>query len=79
MSEKHEYWMYRFDGEDSPRGPIDMNKPVTAKQIINYIRKRHECGNQNFSVWYTVPWWEMTPDTHTVTERSTAMLKDMGY
>jgi hypothetical protein len=78
MGKKHEYWMYRFEGSTITEGPIDMNKPVTEKVIRNYIKKRHEVPDAKFDVWPTVPWWEMTAEEHTVTERSTAMLKAMG-
>ena len=76
MPEQHEYWMYRFEGEVYANGPIDMRKPVTEKQIRRYIKKRYET-DLPFDVWKTTPWWDMTPETHTVTEMSTAILKAM--
>tara|TARA_Y100000034_G_scaffold134016_1_gene201298 strand:- start:635 stop:883 length:249 start_codon:yes stop_codon:yes gene_type:complete len=78
MSKKHEYWMYRFEGSVYANGPIDKNKPVSEKEIRTYIKKRYEVPDAKFEVWPTVPWWEMTSETHTVTERSTAMLKAMS-
>jgi hypothetical protein len=77
MPKKHEYWMYRFEGAVYANGPIDKSKPSSEKEIRAYIRKRYECGDEKFDVWPTVPWWNMTAETHTVTERSTAMLKAM--
>ena len=77
MLEKHEYWMYRFEGAVYANGPIDKGKPVSEKEIRKYIKKRYEVSHDKFEVWSTVPWWNMTSDSHTVTERSTAMLKDM--
>jgi len=56
MEGKHEYWMFRFQGEVYANGPIDMNKPTTEKQIRAYIRKRYET-NLPFEVWKTDPWW----------------------
>jgi len=76
MSKKHEYWMYQFNGSINPEGPIDISKPVTEKEIRKYIKKKYETDT-SFTVWPTVPWWEMSAETHTVTERSTAMLKAM--
>jgi hypothetical protein len=72
MSKKHEYWMYRFEGSPHAEGPIDLNKPVTEKVIRNYIKNRHET-NQPFDVWPSVPWWDMTNETHTTTEICTAI------
>ena len=54
--EKHEYWMYRFDGAVYANGPIDLGKPVTKKQILKVIRKRFET-TKNITVWPTTPWW----------------------
>ena len=56
MADKHEYWMYRF-GAEGIAAPIDKGTPVTEKEIRAYIRKRHECGDQKFEVWPTIPWW----------------------
>jgi len=54
--EKHEYWMYRFDGAVYAEGPIDLGKPVTKKQILKVIKKRFET-TKNITVWATTPWW----------------------
>ena len=71
---KHEYWMYYIG--DVEYGPIDKGKPVTASQIKRYIRKRHETTEDVRVMPYT-PWWEMSNDTHSVTEISTAIWRDI--
>ena len=60
MTSKHEYWMYRFEGEVYANGPIEMSKPTTEREIRKYIKKLYET-DLPFEVWKTVPWWNMTP------------------
>jgi len=54
--EKHEYWMYRFDGAVYAEGPIDLGKPVSEREIRKAIKKRLET-DAPFTVWSTTPWW----------------------
>jgi len=54
---KHEYWMYRFEGAVYANGPIDKSKPVTEREIRAYIKKRYEVPDAKFDVWPTTPWW----------------------
>ena len=75
MLKKNEYWTFQFKGNYPMEGPIDMGKPVTEQEIRKYIKKKYEAGHLAVDVWPHVPWWQMTAETHTVTERSTAMLK----
>lgn len=76
MADKHEYWMYRFEGAVYANGPIDKNKPVSEKEIRAYIKKRYECGDDKFEVWPTVPWW-VADSNSTTTEIATSLHNDL--
>ena len=59
MDKKHEYWMFKFEGQSSlyASGPVDMGKPVVEKEIIKYLQKRYET-KETILAWPTTPWWE---------------------